>query len=288
MYARCMIVPVLLVLAAASCDRRGSQQSARVSPAEAVAEHASDSKLHSGERFEAPGADGWGRAGELKYLERTLGGGRPAEALPLVILIHGLGDAPRFDWLPGASEVATPMRLIMPQAPTPYSGGFAWFPFRREQDPDALAQGIAVAAGKLARSIAILQARRPTLGRAIVAGFSQGGMLSYALALHHPNLLESSLPISGLLPEALWPAQRPSGTLFPPIAAMHGDRDELVPIEPARRLRAHLEQHGYDMTLREFAGARHEINHAMEAYLIELLERAARSVFAAESARSKP
>src|SRR5688500_3007749 len=46
--------------------------------------------------FQAPDAAGWGRAAGLRYLERCLGGARPDDALPLVIMIHGLGDRPSF------------------------------------------------------------------------------------------------------------------------------------------------------------------------------------------------
>jgi phospholipase/carboxylesterase len=199
----------------------------------------------------------------------------------MVIMIHGLGDKPRFDWFNGADAITTPMRLIMPQAPTPHYGGFAWFPFRvGDNDPDALARGIASAADELARSIELLRARRPTLGQPIVTGFSQGGMLSYALALRHPELFELSHPISGMLPEPLWPKDKPAATRFPPIVAMHGDADDVVPIEPARQLRAHLGRLGYAISLREFAGVRHQMTPAMDAYTVELLDATARSLAA--------
>lgn len=239
-----------------------------------------------GEIFAPPARDGFGRAGALRYLERCLGGADPREPLPMVVMIHGLGDRPRHDWFGAADAVTTPMRLIMPQAPTPHHGGFAWFPFRvGDNEPRALARGIAAAADELARSIALLRARRPTVGRPIVAGFSQGGMLSYALALRHPELIELSHPIAGLLPEPLWPANGPSGKRFPRIAAMHGDADRIVPIEPARRLHAHLRDLGYEAELREFAGVAHHMTPAMEALTVGLFESTARAI--AESAATR-
>jgi phospholipase/carboxylesterase len=235
------------------------------------------------EPFAAPGPDGWGRAGPLRYLERTLAGGDPREPLPLVVMIHGMGDAPRFDWFREAAVIKTPMRLIMPQAPTPYYGGFSWFPYDpAAPDPAALARGVATATEQIARAIEVLHARRPSVGRTIVAGFSQGGMLSYALALHKPALVAVSLPISGFLPEPLWPAQRPRGIRFPRIVAMHGDRDDVVPIAPARVLHAALTARGYESTLREFAGVRHQITAEMALYLVALLESAASSSRRAE------
>jgi phospholipase/carboxylesterase len=195
-----------------------------------------------------------------------------------VILIHGLGDRPRPDWLASANGTDAPLRLIMPQAPTPYHNGFAWFPYRvGDNEPEALGRGIAAAEAQLARAIAVLSERRPTRGRAVVMGFSQGGMLSFALALRHPELVALSLPMSGFLPEPLWPADKPKGKRFPRIAAVHGDADEIVPIEPARRLVAELERLGYPASLREYPGVGHSVTPAMESYAVELLTAYART-----------
>jgi phospholipase/carboxylesterase len=268
----------LILFAAASCDAGAARRNARATPSESTSS-AVAARAAFQEPFQAPGADGWGRAGQLRYLERILAGGDPTQPLPLVIMIHGMGDAPRLDWFTEADAIKTPMRLIMPQAPTPYYDGFAWFPYDPvARDPNALARGIAGARDQLARTIEILCARRATVGRAIVAGFSQGGMLSYALALGYPGLIAASHPIAGLLPEPLWPKQRPQGVHVPRILAMHGDRDDLVPIASARALHAQLSARGYDNTLREFAGVRHQITPEMGAYAVELLESAARNI----------
>ena len=244
----------------------------------AAAEEASTSAKAE---FEPPDAEGYGRAAGLRYLERCLGQCTKDAAMPLAILIHGLGDRPRPDWLESASHIQTPVRLIMPQAPTPYYDGFAWFPYRhRGNNPAALARGIAGAADQLARAIAELAAHRPTVGRPFVMGFSQGGMLSFQLALHHPEVVELSLPMSGMLPEALWPAAKAAGTRFPRIVALHGDADEIVPIAPARALVARLRKLGYAVELREYPGVEHTITPAMEAVAVELLAAHARAATA--------
>jgi phospholipase/carboxylesterase len=257
-------------VAASGAQHARSTERAAQASGDTTAKHA---------QFEAPDGEGWGRAADLTYLERVLGGGDASSPMPMLIMIHGLGDRPRQDWFGGAEAIDTPLRLIMPQAPTPYYDGFAWFPFRAGgNDPHALGRGIAEAADRLARAIELLRERRPTVGRPIVAGFSQGGMLSYALALRRPELVELSHPISGLLPEPLWPKNKPAGARYPRIAAMHGDADELVPIEPTRRLTSHLRALGHDVELREFPGVGHTITAAMEAHSVELFNAAARGI----------
>ncbi len=275
---RVLLLLLLALIAGCNAKGAGSASSSRATP---TAPEKAASKGAPGGRFQQPGADGWGQAGGLRYLERVVGGGDANQTLPLVIMIHGMGDAPRYDWFRGAEAITTPMRIVMPRAPLPYYDGFSWFAYNiGDQDVARLAREIAEAADALARSIEILRIHRPSVGRAIVTGFSQGGMLSYALALRHPELVEFSHPISGLLPEQLWPAGKPEGTRFPRIAAVHGDRDSLVPIDPARQLCARLSKLGYEVSLREFAGVRHEVTDAMEAYTVELLEQAARSLSA--------
>ena len=270
-------VHVLALLAVACSDGR-AEPGAGTAPRADLAQPTDPVPAVEREPFTPPDSRGWGRAAGLEYLERTLGGGDPAAPMPMLIMIHGLGDRPRQDWFGGADAIDTPLRLIMPQAPTPYGqDGFAWFPFRaRGNDPDDLARGISAASDRLARAITVLKTQRPTRGAPIVAGFSQGGMLSYALALRHPGLVSFSHPISGLLPEPLWPSSKPVASARPRIAAMHGDADDLVPIEDDRRLNAHLRKLGYDAQLREFAGVGHTITPAMEAHSVELLNAAAR------------
>lgn len=269
---------LLTLFVVTACNARSARQETKPTPsASAARDAAATGKAR--EPFEPPGSDGWGRAGSLRYLERVLGGADATQPLPLLIMIHGMGDAPRLDWFTGAGEINVPLRLVMPQAPTPYYDGFSWFTYDpQKRDPELLARGIVAAADKVAIAIEVLRARRPTIGRAIVAGFSQGGMLSYALALHHSELVAFSHPIAGTLPEPLWPVTKPAGVRFPGIVAMHGDRDDLVPIAPTRQLHARLAALGYDNSLREFPGVRHQITPAMEAYTIELLNEAARAV----------
>lgn len=216
--------------------------------------------------FTPPGADGFGWAAGLRTLEVVRGGAQPDAPLPLVVVLHGLGDRAHAEWLAG---LRVPARLVMPQAPTPYHGGFAWFEYRaRDSAPDDLARGIAQAAERVARAIETLRRERPTQGKPIVTGFSQGGMLSYALALAHPELLSAALPVSGLLPAPLWPRERRAGVHYPPIRALHGDADTLVPIEAARSLTEHLRALGFDAELGEHGGVGHTITAEMEVELV--------------------
>jgi phospholipase/carboxylesterase len=213
--------------------------------------------------FTPPDASGFGQVGELRYLEEVIGDAAPTDTLPMLVLIHGRGDKPERGWLPIVPS--TPVRVIMPQAPLPYGNGYSWFAARALESKGAqgaeLGQQLAERAEQIAAAIEVLRAERPTRGVPVAAGFSQGGMLSYTLAVRHPKAFRALMPISGLLPETLWPKTLPAGA--PPVLALHGTADTLVPVAPAREAVSHLVKTGYNAELREFEDVGHTITPAM-------------------------
>ncbi|HKP62304.1 MAG TPA: dienelactone hydrolase family protein [Polyangiales bacterium] len=228
------------------------------------------------DKFAPPDARGWGRVAEFDYLESVRSGARPDERLPMVVLIHGLGDEPRADWLDLVPQDVR-ARVIMPRGPMPYHRGYSWFPFEiGEHRSASLAKTLGPRAQQLSAALQQLQARRPTRGLPIVCGFSQGGMLSFAMATRYPERFALALPISGGLPDALWPTRAPAGAARLPIRAVHGARDTIVPIEPTRELTARLRELGYDASLRELPELGHAISPEVRQQVISELSAAIR------------
>jgi len=223
-----------------------------------------------------PDATGWGVAGGLRYLEIVRGDAKPNEKLPLLIVIHGLGDKPHHGWLQAVDvDSNIKARMILPQAPTPSGSGFAWFPYRAGGlDQAALAHGIAEAAERLAHMLTVLQKQRPTRGKPVVSGFSQGGMLSYALALTHPELVAYAVPISGMLPEVAWPVNPPGKVVYPPLHALHGTADSVVRFTVDDQLVQRLRTLGYPAELVAFEHVEHAITPEMTALVRTLLSAA--------------
>jgi phospholipase/carboxylesterase len=206
----------------------------------------------------------------LKFRERILGDADPAERLPMIVAIHGLGDRPEsfgrvFD------RYRRPARLILPQGIDPHGDGFSWFPFRRDRsNPAELASGMRRAADQIAALLGELIALRPTRGRPVVTGFSQGGMLAFTLAATHPDRIAGAVPMGGWLPPPLWPGRE--GAPGPRVVALHGDADAVVPIAPTREAVAHLAAQGRPVELRELAGVGHTVSPEMRTALFALLE----------------
>jgi phospholipase/carboxylesterase len=214
----------------------------------------------------APGGLRPGEAAGVRYLERTTGGASAEDALPLVVAIHGLGDRPE-DFAGLFDGLRARVRLVLPYGEAWQSGYAWWTPAGAGMDLDRVAAGCDRAAARLAPMLAELSAKRPTVGKPIVTGFSQGGMLSFTLAVRHPEVVAEALPVSGLLAPALWPASWPAGRVAPPVHALHGDADARVAVGLAEKSVAKLRELGFEADLARHAGVGHAVSPAMRADL---------------------
>lgn len=259
----------------------GAQDQASFSPDPLPAPQRSEVELPDS----PPDQTGWGVAAGLRYLEIIRGGAKPTDKLPLLIVIHGLGDKPAHDWLRAIDvDPGIKVRMILPQAPLPHSSGFSWFPFRAATlDQPALARSVAEAADRVARMISALQKLRPTRGRAVVTGFSQGGMLSYALAFSHPELIELSVPISGMVPVPNWPEHARKAAWFPKVRALHGTADGVIRYDVDRQFVDRAHELGYPVELVPFEATEHTISPPMSALVRSTLS----EVFATKPPRGK-
>ena len=140
-----------------------------------------------------------------------------------------------------------PVRVIAPRAPRARrAGGFTWFPgLPADRDLAPLVDGARESAAALAALVTTVRATRPTCGQPVVTGFSQGGLLALALAVHYPEVVGAAVPIGGWLPPPMWPSARVDRSAE--IDALHGELDTLVPLAAARAANDHLATLGYDI-----------------------------------------
>jgi len=267
---RCAHPPLALALAFAlpllafACER--APEGGALQPAGAAA------TANEGDSPPTPeptlGADGLHEIAGIHYREYISGGAEAEAELPMVIAIHGLGDSPEdFEGLFRGFD--RPARVIVPRGLEAHGPGWSWFPIRTAgADPEALAAGIRAAADALAPAITALSKARPTAGKPIVTGFSQGGMLSFALAVEHGELISAAYPMGGALPEPLWPKPGSAPAAAPPILAFHGEADTRVPLAPTQRAVEALTAAGYAVELRTYPGLEHSINRPMHTELM--------------------
>jgi phospholipase/carboxylesterase len=227
----------------------------------------------------------------IHYLEVVTGGADANAALPMIVALHGNGAFPRLMEQalltdPGttahpAAIFDTPARCIFlrgtQDAQTP--GLARWFSITANEalsSPDqlaALSAQIIERSDEVAAAITALAATRPTIGKPIISGHSQGGILTYALAIRHPELFAAAVPVSGWLPKPLWPktSADPAARALK-IIALHGERDKIVSFDGSKAGVEQLLRRGYDVELQVFPAAGHALAPMLAQLRDELRE----------------
>jgi phospholipase/carboxylesterase len=137
-------------------------------------------------------------------------------------------------------------------------------------DEKNVVPGLSAAADRLAIAIRGWQSSA-TAGRPIVTGFSQGGMLSFALSAKYPSLIAEAVPISGLMPPSMIPTPWPAAAPMPRIFALHGEADQRVPFDLSKMGVEKLRAAGVQAELKSYPGVGHTVSPDMRRDLFVAL-----------------
>ena len=206
---------------------------------------------------------------ELVSIEIITGNAQPDQLLPLVIALHGMGD--RADnYARIFQHMKTPSRVVLIQAPDTWRRGYSWFGGKRPKKPAKVHNAqIVSSADRVAKLTRKIMKTRPTLGKPIVTGFSQGGMLSFLLPLRYPDLYGLSIPIAGVLPRAFLPKKKKS---YPTkVIGLHGDRDKIMPLSRTQQRIKRLKRIGVDVEIEVFENVRHRVTWKIQKRMHELI-----------------
>lgn len=181
------------------------------------------------------------------------------EKSPLVVAIHGMGDRPE-RWIDDYRRFPARVHIALPRAFDPYGEGYAWFRFEDGMTDEQFGAVVGNAEERLWRGIASLAGTR----RVIVTGFSQGGILSFAIAARHPKEIVCALPVAGSCPGPLLPQE---GSPAAPVVAFHGTADRMIDVKWARESVHAWKERGATAELHEYEGVAHTISPRMRADL---------------------
>jgi phospholipase/carboxylesterase len=217
---------------------------------------------------------------DIAYTEEAVGGGRLQDPLPMVIALHGKLSRPEEITQP-LEGLRTPARLIAPRG-APFGSGFVWWDLHlKNGDPRAFSAAADEAARRIAAFVRRIVREKPTLGKPVIVGFSQGACVTYTLVVKDPDLMNTAFPLSGFLPVGLEPAAWPPGVAKPTIHAFHGLRDEIVPLALGRDSVARMTALGVPTTLEEFPLLPHGVGPREVAALLPEVDDALRRETAA-------
>ncbi|MFM0739669.1 alpha/beta hydrolase [Paraburkholderia xenovorans] len=160
-----------------------------------------------------------------------------------VILLHGLG-ADANDFVPLVPELrlsgAPAVRFVFPNAPemaVTANNGYvmrSWYDIRSFESIERQADeaGIEASCATVRQLIAEQNTRGIPASKIFLAGFSQGGAMTYSAGLTYPETLAGLLVMSGYVPSKTFIEQRgAAANRNTPVFAAHGEYDDVLPIQ---------------------------------------------------------
>lgn len=190
----------------------------------------------------------------LKYIIREPK--KASENPPLLLMLHGYGSHEE-DLFSFANELPDELLIVSARAPIPMGfGGYAWYTIHFEADdkkfsdiPEALE-----ARNTLVKFIDELQeAYHFNPENSFLMGFSQGTILSCAVALSYPEKIHNIIALSGYINEELIETQKDS-TSYKNLDffCSHGSVDPVIPVEWARKTPVFLKNLNISHTYKEY------------------------------------
>ena len=195
-----------------------------------------------------------GRGGGLDYVGVYPVDYQPEKSYPLIALLHGFG-ANMHD-LAGLASHIDPRRYvyvcpngILPMQLGPGFTGYAWTPLLGEKTIADVHRAEAAIVGFVEE---MMRVHGVSEGRVLLAGFSQGGMMTYQVGLPRPEVFGGLSALSARIDEEEEILERLPAGRSQPIFIGHGTQDALISVEAGRTSRDFLQKAGYDPVYREY------------------------------------
>ena len=175
---------------------------------------------------------------------------------PLLLLLHGYGSNEE-DLFSFASELPDHYYIISARAPYDMQyGSYAWYAINFDADENNFSdlEQARTSRDLISNFIDELTANYPIDKENVtLIGFSQGTILSYAVALSNPDKVQRVVAISGYLNlEIVDENYLKNDFKNLKIFASHGTVDQVIPIDWARKAKPTLDNLGIETTYKEY------------------------------------
>jgi phospholipase/carboxylesterase len=175
---------------------------------------------------------------------------------PLLLLLHGYGSNAE-DLFSFADELPDEYYVVSAQAPYDLQyGSYAWYAINFDADQNKFSDNEQAKSSRelIAGFIDELLLNYPIDAKAVsLLGFSQGAILSYAIALSHPEKINKVIALSGYVNEDIIKENYRNNDLSKlKIFASHGVVDQVIPVTWARKTTPFLDALGIDCIYKEY------------------------------------
>jgi phospholipase/carboxylesterase len=175
---------------------------------------------------------------------------------PLLLLIHGYGSN-EADLFSFATELPDEYYIVSARAPYDMQyGSYAWYAINFDADQNKFSDNEQARTSRnlIAKFIDELITNYPiNTSDVTLIGFSQGTILSYAVALSHPEKVQKVVAMSGYInTEILEKDYLKNSFSNLRIFSSHGTVDQVIPVEWGRKAKPFLENLGINTTYKEY------------------------------------
>jgi phospholipase/carboxylesterase len=175
---------------------------------------------------------------------------------PLLLLLHGYGSNEE-DLFSFATELPDEYYIVSARAPYNMQyGAYAWYAINFDADENKFSdhEQAKISRDLIAQFIDELIQTYPIDSKNVtLVGFSQGSILSYAIALSHPDKVQRVVALSGYVSEPILEENYLRNDLSKlKIFHSHGTVDQVIPVEWARKTKPFLEKLGINTTYKEY------------------------------------
>lgn len=175
---------------------------------------------------------------------------------PLLLLLHGYGSNEE-DLFSFATELPDEYYIVSARAPHNMQyGAYAWYAINFDADENKFSdhEQAKISRDLIAQFIDELIQTYPIDPKNVtLVGFSQGSILSYAIALSHPDKVQRVIALSGYVSEPILEENYLRNDLSKlKIFHSHGTADQVIPVEWARKTKPFLGKLGINSTYKEY------------------------------------
>ncbi|WP_298137488.1 alpha/beta fold hydrolase [Flavobacterium sp.] len=175
---------------------------------------------------------------------------------PLLLLLHGYGSNEE-DLFSFASELPEEYYVISARAPYDMMyGSYAWYAINFDADENKFSD---IGQAKTSRDLIanfideVVSSYAIDANKVTLIGFSQGCILSYAVAVSYPEKVQRVVAMSGYFNEEIATENFKDNDISKlKIFASHGSVDQVVPVDWARNSIPKIKHLGVDIVYKEY------------------------------------
>ncbi len=208
------------------------------------------------------------KAADLHYIEKP----STDSLAPVLILVHGYGSNEK-DLFGLANHFPSKYHIVCPRGILRHpKSGYSWYAISFQKNGNHL-RNFNQARSSMRKLLILIESYKQKNRKVILGGFSQGGILSFQIAIDAPHLVDGIMQLSGAPlfdwtePKSNMMEEYPNLKVF----CAHGTNDPMLSINFARKCQLIYQQAGVQLTYKEY-DMKHQINQEELEGIIEWLE----------------